>query len=573
MSPFIELTAGAVRWRVRAEHRDQLLGEGGLRLAEWLRGGQAQVVKHAAHRTVYRVCLPGLHFYLKQNRLPDARAWLRGLLRPGKALTECDRALAVAGRRVPTFTPLAAGEPCRGRGPGDSFLLTGALENTQPLNVFLEEVLPGLPVARRTCLRQRVAVALGELLADMHDAGIVHHDLHAGNVLIDPGADDRPRLYLIDLHAVRLGGPLAWKASRDNLVVLNRWFVLRASRSDRLRFWNAYRARRRSPGLDGREVEEHTTASNLAFWRNLEGRCLANNRRFRRVSGPAASGHAVTDLDPAALASLLRDPDAPFRRPGATLLKDSPSSTVAELDFPVNGAVRRVICKRFRVTSWKGPLLALARPAPALRSWVHGHALRLRWLPTPRPLAVFHRRRAGLPREGYLLTAKVEGARDLHEFMAGLPSLPPGERRAALLGALEQVARLVRDLHQRGVSHRDLKAVNVLVADDPSVPQDGSAEPLDHWPLTASRVWLIDLVGVRRHRRLGRRRKVQNLARLHASFVHHAGVTRTDKLRFLRTYLQCGLKGGAGWKEWWRRVDAATRAKVARNLRTGRPLA
>jgi len=122
------------------------------------------------------------------------------------------------------------------------------------------------------------------------------------------------------------------------------------------------------------------------------------------------------------------------------------------------------------------------------------------------------------------------------------------------------------------VSHRDLKSVNVLVVRDSSGRQEASSEPLDHWPLTSSRVWLIDLVGVRRHR-LGRRRKVQNLARLHASFVAEPALTRTDKLRFLCIYLACGLHGRAGWKAWWRAIDRATRAKVAQNARNGRPLA
>ena len=82
--------------------------------------------------------------------------------------------------------------------------------------------------------------------------------------------------------------------------------------------------------------------------------------------------------------------------------------------------------------------------------------------------------------------------------------------------------------------------------------------PLDHWPLTPSRVWLIDLVGVQRIRRLRRRRKVQNLARLHASFLGDPTLGRTDKLRFLRIYLAWGLHGRAGWKSWWHEIDRAT---------------
>ena len=85
--------------------------------------------------------------------------------------------------------------------------------------------------------------------------------------------------------------------------------------------------------------------------------------------------------------------------------------------------------------------------------------------------------------------------------------------------------------------------------------------------------WLIDLVGVERRGKLRRSRRVQNLTRLHASFHRHPAVTRTDKLRFLRAYLEWGLRGRDGWKRWWREIEQATRAKVARNARNRRPLA
>ncbi len=80
-------------------------------------------------------------------------------------------------------------------------------------------------------------------------------------------------------------------------------------------------------------------------------------------------------------------------------------------------------------------------------------------------------------------------------------------------------------------------------------------------------------MGVTRHRKLRYARRVQNLARLHASFFQNPALTRTDKLRFLRSYLQWGLVGREGWKQWWKDIERATLAKVARNRRSGRPLA
>src|SRR5947208_2551132 len=83
----------------------------------------------------------------------------------------------------------------------------------------------GLPLAR-----QRLAAALGRFTAWMHNAGVLHHDLHAGNLLVR-WADDEPELFLIDLHYVRLHEHVGWRRGRDNLVMLNRWFQLRVSRA------------------------------------------------------------------------------------------------------------------------------------------------------------------------------------------------------------------------------------------------------------------------------------------------------------------------------------------------------
>jgi hypothetical protein len=424
----------------------------------------------------------------------------------------------------------------------------------------------------------------------MHDAGILHDDLHAANLLVRLEPDDRVFLYLVDLHAVQLGRPLNWRTRRANLVILNRWFVLRVGRVDRLRFWKAYfmacqrqagsrlLAWARIPILSNNgqdwnpipqvhrqdwnpipraremalDVEARTWASNLRFWRSRDQRCLVTNRYYEHIRSSVAAGYAVRDLDRSALATLLANPDEPFQRPGAQSLKDSRSSTVTELEVMINGVVRRAIYKRFSVTAWSDPWVNFVRLPAALRSWIFGHGLRERCMPTARPLAVLHRRRRGLSREGYLLTEKIDDAVDLHRALRDLNAMPLEQGRSVLRHRIGQAAGLIRELHQRNLSHRDLKAANILVAGD--------------------QVWLIDLVGVSRPRVLRRARRVQNLARLHASFYDQPSLTRTDKVRFLRAYLQWGLRGNGGWKKWWHEIAQATADKVARNRRNGRPL-
>lgn len=618
-----------LHWQVLPEYADVFFGPAGLRLPEWLEQGQAVIVKKGPHRVVYRVELPEVSFYLKHNLVCDTRSWLRQLFRPSKARMEYNKVLEVAARGVPTVTPLALGECRRGRRAGESYFLTRSLEQTIQLNDFLETLLPDLPPARHTTVRQRLAEQLGLFIAHLHDAGILHNDLHCGNILIHLDEQDHPILYLIDLQAVRLGRPLSWPRRAENLVMLNRWLTLRASRTDRLRFWHAYLSHRRGGmsyaeghpclrqasapslpasrslaerrgrqpfcpggrGVGGERVESRfaagrllppvsslrqnladslekkTRLSNEQFWRRRERRCLAKNRHNYPVWRGDIAGYVTTDLDRGLVERLWSDPDAPFRDPQARLLKNSRSTTVVEMRARVGGQTIPVICKRFLVTKWYTPLLNLLRSSAALRSWIFGHSLRERALPTARPLAVLHRCRWGLVREGYLLMEKVENQGDLKAALERWALLPAGEFRHTLRWHIEQLARLLRQMHARHLAHRDLKGANLLVrADDAGWTGAGQAA------LPASPFCFIDLVGVSRGRRLARSRRVKNLARLHASFCHDPRVTRTDKLRFLRTYLQWGLRGRHGWKDWWRAIEAATQTKIRKNQRNGRPL-
>lgn len=587
LEPLTQHSVGGFRWSFLPDLQAQLLDERGLRLPEWLATGQARVVKQGPHRIVYRVELPGLCFYVKHNFVHDQRAWFRQLVRRSKARIEFERVLAATQRGIPTIVPLALAEEETQVGSGASILITQTLEDCIPLHFFLAAVLPTFSEPRAARLRQQLAVELGKLVARIHDAGILHHDLHAANLLVRVNEEDAIELFVIDLLAVKMGAPLDWQKSRANLVMINCWFTLRVNRADRLRFWKAY-FEARELGIWQRdacgtkhyarelhEIEELSWQRNLRFWQRRDKRCLVNNRYYHKVKGPGVVGHAVTEIAAPDLAALVRDPDAPFRSPDARVLKESASSTVIEIEFPVNGQLRKVIYKRFRVTAWKDPVASLFRLTPALRSWIHGQGFRERGLPTARPFVVLHRTKFGMCHQGYLLTEKIAHADDLHGYLHRLESVPQQRRLALLRRLIERVARTIRALHQRQLSHRDLKAANILVRSWDAPPSEPSAYSQDIQNLLympESSVWLIDLVGVERFPALSSARRIRNLARLNASFHDSPKITRTDRLRFLLTYLNCGAFGRCDWKNWWRQVEQATWQKVRRNRRQGKPL-
>ena len=296
-------SVGDFRWSLLPDLRAQLLNEGGLRLPEWLESGQAQIVKHGPHRIVYKVELPGLCFYIKHNLVQDQRTWMRQLVRRSKARVEFDMVTAAAERGIPTIYPLALAEQNTRVGSGESILVTRSLEGCIPLHFFLAAILPTYAEPRAAQVRQVLATELGKLVARIHDAGILHYDLHAANLLVRVSDDDQVQLFVIDLLAVKIGPPLDWPTSRENLVMINCWFSYRVSRADRLRFWKAY-FEARGLGVWQRdefgvkrylhelpEMEELTWRRNLQFWKRRDKRCLLSNRYYRCINAEGLIGH------------------------------------------------------------------------------------------------------------------------------------------------------------------------------------------------------------------------------------------------------------------------------------------
>jgi tRNA A-37 threonylcarbamoyl transferase component Bud32 len=186
-----------------------------------------------------------------------------------------------------------------------------------------------------------------------------------------------------------------------------------------------------------------------------------------------------------------------------------------------------------------------------------GHALIIRQLPTPRPLAMWHTHSVGLKVDGVIITEEIPDAMDLPKYLLKIDQLDEPAKTESLQILVNKVAHLIRKMHDLSVSHRDLKSPNLMVSDNGG----------------GVKIWLVDLVGVRTHTHLSDEKKAQNLARLNSSFVNSKQISNTEKLRFLRQYLRWGTEGPFAWKTWWRKIGRLTGLKIAKNQRSGRPLA
>jgi hypothetical protein len=287
----------------------------------------------------------------------------------------------------------------------------------------------------------------------------------------------------------------------------------------------------------------------LKFWQRRNSRFLGASRFFARQKTPQSRFIAVHEFLPQVL-PYLGNPQTLLDVPPEQVLKDSRSSRVVRRML----AGKPVIVKLFKTRSRWGRIKNLLRSSPARRSWLLGCQLLDRGLATARPLAYFQSAKNGIPGDGIVLTEEIPEALDLAAALRDptLAEFAPLWR--------DRLARLIRLLHERGVSHRDLKAPNILLPCPRSAP--ALAEPI-----------LVDLVGVRVARHVPRRTRVRDLARLNLSASVLPILRQTDRLRFLLTYLNRQTRRDRSWKAWWREIAQATQVKQLQNQHRGRPIA
>lgn len=561
-----ELRVAGGTWQVDPRWEHVLFDQQGLRLEEWLASGRATPVKEGAGRIVYRIDLPQAEVYLKYYRVRGLRASGRVLLGRSPAQREHRAACRLLERQVPTTVPLAWGESRTLGLASEHFFITQGVSGAITLAEFLDGVLPQLSPRQQSRARREIVVELARFCAALHRAGIYHDDLHLGNLLVRVPCGTEAgsvEFYLIDLPRVRIGRPLSWRRSCQNLVMLNADWGRNVSRSERWRFWRAYLAARpelgqHDPRARAAEVAARTRCYVLRLARRRDKRALVTNRDFVRHCTPAGTLWAVRDLAAEVATALLASPSKWLRNWLHQPVKLSCRSVVVQASLPLHGGACTAAFKRYRAASPGKRLLALLRESRARRAWRLGHALLARGIATPRPLAAIELRGARRRGESYLATEWMAGALNLHEYLWQLASLATSDRQRRMRALAASLGRLLARLHWWNLSHADLKGCNILVVDH----QGGLSTAL------------ADVESIRFHRRLSFPRRARDLARLAASLEAHPWVTRGDRLRFLRAYLS-GLPANAqrDWRQHWRLIGQFAAAIVRRFARRGKTLA
>ena len=548
-------------WNVASDVRELFFDRGGFCFPTWIARGWATLIKSGSGRSIYHVQVPGLNLYVKHFELTRQPNNLYRAIRRGRAEKEYHVARLLWQSGVPTIRPLALGERRRHGLLEEAFLLTEAIPSGITLYELIEErIRPGafhLTHPHRRAIIKEIA----RLTACLHQAGLEHRDLHERNLVYQPLPDNKFRLYVVDLHELEEHKRLTWKQTVNELARLGRYFSIRTERTDRLRFFQHYaRFRNLEPARFAalaREVETETIESRADFWRRRDVRATKrlSGTKSLRLHGSRASGQE--EIPTSFLKSFAADPEKYLTTSVHHWWKRGRGTNVGAIKLDELNPFQSLVIKKYIHPHVREFIASWGRDNAAARAWKNGMALRLRELPTPRPLLVVHRYKGFFLDCSYLLTEQVEHSVTIAEYLARwVVPLPSCERRRVLRGCIERAARLLQKMHDRRVTHHDLKATNIL-----------ATRTTD---LASPDLWLIDLDGVQTWQRVPDVDLLQNLARFSVSFLENPALSRTDRLRFLKKYLGSRGERKRVWKDLWNAIDQWAVQKIERNHRRGR---
>tara|TARA_R110002020_G_scaffold123420_2_gene279852 strand:- start:33265 stop:34080 length:816 start_codon:yes stop_codon:yes gene_type:complete len=172
--------------------------------------------------------------------------------------------------------------------------------------------------------------------------------------------------------------------------------------------------------------------------------------------------------------------------------------------------------------------LTLKRPVlGADQEWQAIEALTAAGVPTMTAVAYGERGRNPATRHSFIVTEELAPTISLEDYSVNWLATPPSPRLKRAL--IAEVASMTRRMHLAGVNHRDCYICHFLLhLDQPPTPEQ-------------FKLSLIDLHRAQIRPAVPRRWRDKDLAGLYFSALN-VGLTRGDKLRFLRSYFARPLR-------------------------------
>ena len=249
------------------------------------------------------------------------------------------------------------------------------------------------------------------------------------------------------------------------------------------------------------------------------------------------------------------------------------TALIVQAELETNtGEIVPILLKRFRPRNLAKAITDYFRPDRSRKATRNGQTLLACGVPTAQPLWTAGPRKIPgclIARETYLATKWLPGTENLHLWLQRLLKLgtPLAERLHRVRACAEQAGQILGRMHAAGISHRDLKATNLLIHDPKT---DSTLKTKAGLP----DLWLIDMDGVRigTPASLSHQRRAADLGRLAVSVEAYPWITNSIRAVFLRAYASQFKPDKIDIRRLWKDIAKEANRRLKKKRRRGGPI-
>lgn len=310
-------------------------------------------------------------------------------------------------------------------------------------------------------------------LATQHVLGVIQHDLHFKNFMISPR-----KVFTLD------GAQLSILPHKLDKEASMRHFALFLSQmgvgfeslqKELFLFYTKLRGWLIKP----HEIHQlffYIREINHARWQRHQRKIFRMSSQFALIQSGCFSGMLDRTRVPAHLRALFNNPEQFFKEMPHDLLKAGRSATVIH----VTVADHHWVIKRYNIKHVLHRIKRAFSISRAKKSWYHAQKLALFGVNIPSPIAYIEKKQAGIKAEGYFISEYVDAV-----SLASLATTQ-GETLLENRSLINNVAALLKKLRLLEWTHGDLKATNIMIANNEPllIDFDGAKE---HASLTSAR--------------------------------------------------------------------------------------
>jgi tRNA A-37 threonylcarbamoyl transferase component Bud32 len=439
----------------------------------------------------------GRRIFFKRDITKGWLESLKYLLLPTKARKECFIAYQLQKRNLNIPQPFGWMEKAHWGWVKESYYLSEAIGSGVSL------------IEDHSILRKSLSIdELAKTLREIHEAGLFHKDLHAGNFLWDGHS-----LFLTDLHRAKIVRTLSLNQRLWNLSQLFHSLKPIWEDSDHLRFIEKY-----YEGNPFYLQKKEKLIQKVHFlmdrlqkrqWGSRSKRCLKESTEFSILKKRGIHYYYRKEFPLDRLNKVIEEHLRLTRERPSILAKKSPEVVISIL----NGGKNRICVKQFCYPHFLDSFKEHFRRSKGLKSWVAGNGLITRGIPSLKPLALMENRNWLGLRESYFLIEAPEADQELDRYI--LKGFENFEEKSLFIKAF---ALWLGHFHKIGLYHKDMKTCNILVS------KSGA-----NWNFH-----LLDLEDVLLDTKIDERRLFKNFLQLNTSTPKI--ITKAGRVRFFKEY-------------------------------------